>query len=304
VTVTAHPNQRLASELPPELRRTTVPPPVRAWIGRETGSPVASVRRLAGASSTAVHRVGLVDGRRLVLRRYAWPGYLAVDPEASRREVDALRFAGQQGLPVPEVVAADVTGGDVGDGVPAVLMSMLSGRAVAVPDGRRLAEMLAQVHAVDAAPFAHAYYCWCVGDMDGPPRHARRPCLWERAVEVWHTAMPEYRPVFIHRDFHPGNVLWARGRCTGIVDWPEACRGPAGCDVAHCRSELSRLADIEVADSFRAAYEAITGEPHHPYWEIASVMEHDPSHWDGGNVPQAERRLGLGLAAIGVRTSA
>ena len=252
MTVTAHPNQRLASELPPELRRTTVPPPVRAWIGRETGSPVASVRRLAGASSTAVHRVGLVDGRRLVLRRYAWPGYLAVDPEASRREVDALRFAGQQGLPVPEVVAADVTGGDVGDGVPAVLMSM----------------------------------------------------LWERAVEVWHTAMPEYRPVFIHRDFHPGNVLWARGRCTGIVDWPEACRGPAGCDVAHCRSELSRLADIEVADSFRAAYEAITGEPHHPYWEIASVMEHDPSHWDGGNVPQAERRLGLGLAAIGVRTSA
>lgn len=300
----AHPNQRPASDLAPELRRTTVPPAVRAWIGREAGSAVASVRRLAGASSTAVHRVGLVDGRRLVLRRYAWPGYLADDPEASRREVDALGFAGQRGLPVPKVVAADVTGGDVGDGVPALLMSMLSGRALAVPHVRRLAEVLAQVHAVDVAPFPHAYYRWCVGDMDGPPPHARRPWLWERAVEVWHTAMPGYRPVFIHRDFHPGNVLWARDRCTGIVDWPEACRGPAGCDVAHCRSELCRLADVDVADSFRVAYEAITGEPHHPYWEIASVMEHGPSHWDAGNLPQAERRLALGVAALGVRTSA
>lgn len=300
----AHPNQRLASDLAPELRRTTVPPAVRAWIGRETGSAVASVRRLVGASSTAVHRVGLVDGRRLVLRRYAWPGYLAEDPDASRRELDALRFAGQLGLPVPDVVAADVTGGDVGDGVPAVLMSMLSGRAVAVPDGCRLAEVLAQVHAVDAAPFGHAYYCWCVGDMDGPPPGARRPWLWERAVEVWHTAMPDYRPVFIHRDFHPGNVLWTRGRCSGIVDWPEACRGPAGCDVAHCRSELIRLAGVDVADGFRAAYEAITGEPYHPYWEIASVMEHGPSHWNAGNLVHAERRLALGLAAMGVRTSA
>lgn len=110
--------------------------------------------------------------------------------------------------------------------------------------------------------------------------------------------------MFIHRDFYPGNVLWARGRCTGIVDWPEACRGPVGCDVAHCRSDLIRLAGVGVADGFRAAYEAITREPHHPYWEIASVMERPPSQWDAGNLPQARRRLARSLAAMGVRTSA
>jgi len=144
--------------------------------------------------------LGVLDDGGAPVRAVAHPDQrLASDWRPSCAARPSRRRCGR-GSDAPEVVAADVTGGDVGDGVPAVLMSM----------------------------------------------------LWERAVEVWHTAMPVYRPVLIHRDFHPGNVLWARGRCTGIVDWPEACRGPAGCDVARCRSELIRLAGIGVADGCRA----------------------------------------------------
>jgi hypothetical protein len=62
-------------------------------------------------------------------------------------------------------------------------------------------------------------------------------------------------------------------------------------------------AGISVADGFRAAYEGITGEPQHPYCEIGSVMEHGPPHWNAGNLVQAERRLALVLAAMGVQTS-
>src|SRR5262245_30160384 len=183
-----HPNQRDPASLPPELRRTTVPPAVRAWVERHTGVRVVRVRRLAGASSTAVHGLYAADGTRLVLRRYVWPGFLADEPAAPRREVDALRFGAAHRLPVPEVVAADTTGVHIGDGVPALLMSFLPGRAVAAPDVRRLAEVAADIHAVDAAGFGHDYFPWFTGATVAPPPASRWPRLWETAIGLWHDA--------------------------------------------------------------------------------------------------------------------
>ena len=53
--------------MPKELRRTTVPPPVREWVQREAGASVVKAKRLAGASSTSIHGLTLSDGTRLVL---------------------------------------------------------------------------------------------------------------------------------------------------------------------------------------------------------------------------------------------
>lgn len=293
-----HPNQRTTASLPVELRRVGVPPLVRDWVRRSTGSPVAAVRRLQGASSTAVHVVRLDDGRRVALRRYVWPGFMAEEPDAPRREVDALLFAAASGLPVPEVVVADATGSDVGDGVPVLLMSLLPGRAVAEPDLDRLAEAAAAVHAVDAEGFAHEWFPWYSSTTTGPPAGTVQPALWEAAIEVWHDERPAYEPTFVHRDLHPGNLLWARGRLSGIVDWANACRGPRGCDVAHCRANLRELAGEAAADQFGAAYEAVTGVLHHPYWELASILEHGPSHWTQRQLAADERRLARAVSAI------
>ncbi|HSS08317.1 MAG TPA: aminoglycoside phosphotransferase family protein, partial [Acidimicrobiales bacterium] len=223
------------ASLPVELRRTTIPDQVRTWVAQKAGATIVRAKRLPGASSTAVHGVYLTDGRRFVLRRYSWPGFLDEEPVAPRREVDALLFAFSHGLPVPEVVAADVTGTEVGDGVPVLLMGFVSGQAVAVPDLERLAQAAAAIHEIDAGHFPHRYFPWCAGPTSNPPAASTRPALWEKAVELWHDAMPPYRATFIHRDFHPGNVLWWRGRVSGVVDWANACVGPRGCDVAHCR---------------------------------------------------------------------
>ncbi len=86
-------------------------------------------------------------------------------------------------------------------------------------------------------------------------------------------------------------MLWLRGRCTGVVDWANACRGPAGCDVATCRGELIRLCGVEMADRFGDAYEALTGEPHDTYWELVSVFEHGPSPWTPQEITETEPRL-------------
>lgn len=297
MTARRHPNQRNPSELPAELRRTTVPPLVRAWIERETGTAVQVVRRLPGASTSAVHRIDLDGGRRLVCRRYVWPGAITEDPDAPRREVDALIFlARHDRVPAPRVVASDLTGTGVGDGVPVVLMTFVPGRAIAAPDTRRLAEVAAAIHDIDPAGFGHGYVPWYVDQLRGPPPGARRLDLWERAIELRPVAMPPYRPVFLHRDFHPGNVLWAHGRCSGVVDWTDACRGPAGCDIAHCRANLIDWAGAEVADRFVAAYESLTGTTHDSYWDVASVLEHDLDHWTPEEVAAAEQRLGRALA--------
>jgi len=45
--------------------------------------------------------------------------------------------------------------------------------------------------------------------------------------------------VLLHRDFHPGNVLWQRGRVSCVVDGQAA--SPAMADVAHCRVNLLTL---------------------------------------------------------------
>jgi Ser/Thr protein kinase RdoA (MazF antagonist) len=266
-------------------------------VQRSTGASVLRTRRLAGASSTAVHAVALSDGRRAVLRRYAWPGFLDDEPLAARRELEALRFASAAGLAVPVVMAADVTGLDVGDGVPAILMSLVPGTALALPDLRRLAEAAAAVHAVDAGAFPHQYFPWYAGTTTAPPAGATWPALWEAALEVWHTRMPRQPPCFIHRDFHPGNVLWLRGRLSGVVDWANACRGPAGCDVATCRGNLIDLAGPDAAARFVVAYEAVTGSGQDPYWEVASVLEHG-SPWTVHDVVTGEARLEPALSSL------
>ena len=62
--------------------------------------------------------------------------------------------------------------------------------------------------------------------------------MWERAVEVFLGDVPAHDVGFIHRDFHPGNVLWKRRRLTGIVDWQAASIGPRSVDIGHCRANL------------------------------------------------------------------
>ena len=294
----SHPNYRPPASLPAALRRTGVPEAAREWVRRRMKSEVVHARRLPGASSTAVHLLVLGDDRRLVLRRYAWPGFLEDEPMAPRREVDALHFAVGQGLAAPSVIAADVDGAEVEDGVPLLLMERLPGKAVGDPDVWRLAEAAAGIHRV-VEPFGHRYFRWFDRVEVRMPGNATDQSLWEWALGVWSSPPPEFRAVFIHRDFHPGNVLWSRGRVTGIVDWANACQGPAECDVATCRGNLMRSAGAHAADAFIKAYRAITGSDLHAYWEVVGVLEHGPSPWADSEVLQGEYRLRVAQRSLG-----
>jgi len=107
-------------------------------IERQVHAAVVKVRRSKGASSTAVHGVYFDNHPRLVLRRYVWPDFLEDEPIAPRRELDALEFASCNGLAAPRVVAADPTGTEIGDGVPALLMTFPPGASRRCPGSARL----------------------------------------------------------------------------------------------------------------------------------------------------------------------
>lgn len=96
--------------------------------------------------------------------------------------------------------------------------------------------------------------------------------MWERGIEVFHEPAPKFGPAFIHRDFHPGNVLWRRGRVTGVVDWQAASIGPAWADVAHCRANLFRYG-LDVADCFTKLAEQQAEVSYHPWAEIVAIID-------------------------------
>ena len=188
----------------------TVPPDTLRWAENAAGGRVLAALPLE-SNWLANHILVLEDGRELILRRWARPGWDADDPDltAAREALVLERLAGTP-VPAPELIAADA--GAATCDVPALLVSRLPGAPF---DGRPplgpLLAALADIHAVDPAgiPPYRRYY---------EPERLRVPAwagdrtVWERAIALAHEQPPALPERFIHRDYHPGNVLWQSGR--------------------------------------------------------------------------------------------
>jgi aminoglycoside phosphotransferase (APT) family kinase protein len=201
------------------------------------GSRLLAARRLRPGGWHVNHAVDVACGdghvRRLVLRRWARPGWEADDPDYTvDREVRVLRLLAATSVPVPEVVAADPDGSRCG--VPAILLTRLPGHpprsADAAAEGfcRQLAQTLALIHAVGggARPVGVPYRLYYDRARAKPARWMSGSRTWSRAVAAVRETPPPAAPTLIHRDYHPENTLWSRGRLVGVVDWTQASRGP------------------------------------------------------------------------------
>ncbi|MFL1898003.1 phosphotransferase family protein [Streptomyces tauricus] len=102
---------------------------------------------------------------------------------------------------------------------------------------------------------------------------------------------------FLHRDFHPGNVLFggegAAMTITGLVDWVETSWGPADLDVAHCSSALALLhgvpAGMRLAAHYTAAGGTLSDGQDHQYWRVLDALAFAP---DAAKVAEPWRELG------------
>ncbi len=266
-------------ELTRRLLRSPPPPAALRWAEEVLGASITRVEPLGGGTASAVHLVKAeagAAGREAVLRRYVRPEVVAEEPDIAEREGRALRFVERLEIPTPRLLAVDADGSAAD--APALLMDRLPGRVEWSPTDmrrwlQRLAEPLPIIHAAPLPPpGAVPPYSGYTQQSYDPPAWATRPGVWTRAVEIFHGPSLDPAAAFIHRDYHPGNVLWRAGRVTGIVDWASASMGPPSVDVGHCRGNLIGLFGLEVADAFTAAWEALSGERYNAWGDVMTII--------------------------------
>jgi len=260
-------------------------PEREAWLTAAIGERARVIRtRPIRVSSTTMDAVDVADRRggihRLALRRFTDAHRLGTDPWYDpRNEALALRLLEGSDVPAPRLVAVD-TAGEVW-GAPALLTSRLPGRTVTRPaDMKRflseLACTLVRIHAVAATPASGliGYAPYTSVSEHSPPAWTTVPGLWERVLRAIAAPPPSGSRAFIHRDYHPGQTLFVRGRLRGVVDWTTACTGPPDIDVARMRINLAWDFGPPTAERFLATFAAESGEDGpHPYWELVDCAD-------------------------------
>lgn len=260
--------------------RADPPEQTLRWLLDELeGTDVIGILAVPGGSTAAMHRVTIRTRRRpqrtVIVRRYVLGEILTETPDVAAREWQALQLVAPTRLPTPIPHVADLHASRCD--VPTIVMSSLEGRPVW--DGRprqrwldQLVDAMVEIHSVTIPagtelPTLERYE----QTVYEPPRWSRQPRMWERAFEFFHGPMPTTDWGFVHRDFHPGNTLWQRGRLTGVVDWQVACVGPASIDPGHCRMNLL-FSDPGLAAQLRDTWERRSGFAYHPWADVISIV--------------------------------
>lgn len=274
------------------------------------GVGVERTRARKGGSTSAIHEVRLSTNETVVLRSYVVPWIIEEEPDLVDQEVRALSLLTATDLPTPELLAADPHGSATG-GVPCLVMSRLPGRVEWFPQpGDHLGRWLEQL--ADALVLLHATLLpndHGLSPFDPykpqrwePPPWMHDPTRWERAVEAFHAPPLDHEQVLIHRDYHPGNVLWSRRRLSGVVDWPVARIGPSSADAFWCFVNLLPRFGRGVAERFLHIWEERSGRTYHPWAEVVFAID----VFDGRDAERTneravlEERLAQNLAELGI----
>jgi aminoglycoside phosphotransferase (APT) family kinase protein len=265
-----------------ESRRLRQRPPDAAlrWVERSLDASVRGVRAYKGGSSSAMHGIR-VDGPRgvetVVLRRYVIEQLNLEEPDIAAREASVLGLLERCPIPTPTLFAVDPTGHEAA--APSVLMSRVAGRVEWTPSDieRWMRDLAAVLPALHATPIVEAdgvqpFVPYEPESWD-PPAWLRDTRLWDRALDVFHGPCLDPDRVFIHRDFHPGNVLWRRGKVSGVVDWQAASIGPRAADVWHCRGNILGRFGPQAADRFLEIWRSTTGATYHPWTEAVMLVD-------------------------------
>lgn len=248
-----------------------VRPLTRAWVGRqlEVGERIVRSEALHGGITAEMRRltIGTRDGgtRELVLRTFVGVEHAA---DGLNREAGALTLLAGTGVAAPGLVAVDPTAAHCE--FPSLLMTHMAGRTVLDDEGVEtrvplLARQLVAIHALRPTERPPKYVTLTTADTVVTPEGADA-AAWAAAIDVIRKPAPPYEGRFLHRDFHPGNVLFdvpppgpGGARITGVVDWTTASWGPADLDVAHCSTNLALLHGPAWGLRFAEAYEEAGG---------------------------------------------
>ena len=211
------------------------------------------------------------------------------DPERATADFHGLRIARGHGIPAPEPLYLDTTGDLLG--LPGIVTGFIEGEQVSRPEDVKswsmdIVRMLLRVHDISpsAEARAHIYDGRWMGlyflrdnwpdTMAGHPLTAP---IFEAVLEM-RASLRRLRPVFLHMDYWPGNILWNHGRISGLVDWDAASYGDPALDVGYFRMNMYLRGIKEAADIFLDCYEAESGPVENlGFWELACAARPLPA---------------------------
>lgn len=192
---------------------------------------ITSIRALKGSTSSSLYHIRLEKfnvRKDVVLRQFDHKEWVQEEPDLALHEASSLTYASQANVNTPQLIAYDATGNICG--VPMVLMTMVEGNVQLQPVNmdrwlHGLATALASIHQLDGQDFKWDYGMYQDIDTFAVPSCSAIPDVWERIIAYVKQPPPAYQACFIHRDYHPTNVLFNDDVVSGVVDWVNACRG-------------------------------------------------------------------------------
>lgn len=247
-----------------------------AWVHRTTGADVVDITPLIGGMSSLVERVVLADGSSIVVRTITDVDWLRREPHLITNEALALQLIAASAVRAPSLVAVDPARARLA-------MSLVEGTMSVDP-----VELETQADAIAAAaaqiaatplPDDHGLPRWrsWAALHPAPPTWGDRT-LWQDAIEA-HSARPQPgidRPVLLHRDLHPLNMLWTSSGEVAVVDWVNACVGHPHAELGHLRWNLTVLAGLELADRVLESYLSRPPTPdssgYDRWWDIVPLL--------------------------------
>ena len=273
-----------------------------AWAAERLGSDVVEVDELMGGWTSTMLALTTASGERGVLRLMTNEPWRSHGAELTTREHRTQVLLTATSVPAPRSLALDADGAATGEA--AHLMTLVPGAVdldrTSDEDLDALAATLTAVHALDPDLLPRTYQSWAWPAKYVVPDWAQDPAAWKRAFALLRQDPPSYDGTFLHRDYHPRNVLWTGSEITGVVDWVETSWGPAWLDVAHCSTNLALEHGSEVADRFAAAYVDRTGREPAPYFDVMDVVGFLPPPGRDSRItdPSQQRRLEERLVSL------
>jgi len=268
-----------------EMPIDTLSEATRNWVANQLSrqaekAEITKLERLQGGISSQIYSISLRRGNeniRVVLRQIHNEDWLSEQPDAAFQEASALQLCESASIAAPLRIACDAAGEQCGN--PSLLMTQLPGAPLLMPSDMdswlcQLADALAHIHQIQARSPYWTYRTYQTIDQFVAPSWSKQQLQWNTLLSRLKQPPPSTLNCFIHRDFHPANVLWHEGKVTGIVDWTSGCVGPAGIDAGHCRINLVMLHGVAAADRFLQYYiEANQSFIYDPYWDILSLID-------------------------------
>lgn len=194
------------------------------------------------------------------------------NPQIARDEFRLLEILHEAGLPVPDALHLSET-----HQPPFLITSFAEGSTdigdKPIPEFcHALADILHDIHSTDLSKCDLRFLPDIKSAIAGQ-RDARSPEQRQIQAAIQRARPRIYcnKPVLLHGDFWPGNLLWKDGALSAIIDWEDATLGDPLADLGKSRLEILWAFGAAAMQAYTARYMQLNGTLNAaalPFWEL------------------------------------